>query len=133
LTLRRRMNCHLVPGSNAVLVRLTEQLGEYFAGERTSFAVPIDAPGTAFQESVWNELRLIPSGTTISYAALAAKIGRSKAVRAVARANGDNRLAILIPCHRVVGSDGKLTGYAGGLWRKQRLLDLESVRPVRGE
>ena len=86
------------------------------------------APGTEFQRLVWSRLRAIPSGTTRTYAELAVEIGRPTAVRAVARANGDNRIAILIPCHRVVGSDGKLTGYGGGLWRKQRLLEIEQGR-----
>ena len=81
--------------------------------------------GTPFQLKVWRALRRIPAGRTRSYSELAACIGRPEAVRAVARANGDNRLAIIVPCHRVIGADGKLTGYGGGLWRKQRLLDLE--------
>ena len=83
-------------------------------------------PGTDFQRSVWTELRRIRPGTTRSYGEVAESIGRATAVRAVARANGDNRIAILVPCHRVIGSDGSLTGYGGGLWRKQRLLELEA-------
>jgi len=82
-------------------------------------------PGTPFQKSVWERLARIPSGETVTYGGLARELGRPAATRAVARAVGDNRLAIVVPCHRVVGSDGKLTGYGGGLWRKQRLLDLE--------
>jgi O-6-methylguanine DNA methyltransferase len=89
------------------------------------FTVPIDAPGTPFQERVWAALKRIPHGQTRSYAQIAREIGEAKAVRAVAKANGDNRIAILIPCHRVIGSDGTLTGYGGGLWRKEWLLDLE--------
>ena len=97
----------------------------YFRGDLTEFSVPLLTPGTDFQHLVWSRLRAIPSGTTRSYGGIAAEIGRPTAVRAVARANGDNRIAILIPCHRVIGSDGKLTGYGGGLWRKQRLLEIE--------
>ena len=91
------------------------------------FDVPITTPGTEFQQKVWSELREIPFGITRSYAEQAKRIGQPAAVRAVARANGDNRIAILIPCHRVIGSDGKLTGYGGGLWRKQKLLEIEGV------
>jgi O-6-methylguanine DNA methyltransferase len=82
-------------------------------------------PGTDFQRAVWNALAEIPYGQTRSYADIAESLGRSTAVRAVARANGDNRIAIVIPCHRVIGKDGSLTGYGGSLWRKQRLLELE--------
>jgi AraC family transcriptional regulator of adaptative response/methylated-DNA-[protein]-cysteine methyltransferase len=88
--------------------------------------VPLVAPGTPFEERVWSELRAIPRGETRSYEGLAAALGRPAAARAVGRANGMNRLAIVIPCHRVIGADGSLTGYGGGLWRKQRLLDLEA-------
>jgi AraC family transcriptional regulator of adaptative response/methylated-DNA-[protein]-cysteine methyltransferase len=87
--------------------------------------VPTDVPGTEFQRSVWDRLTEIPYGELSTYEAIARKIGRPTAMRAVGRANGDNRLAIMIPCHRVVRSDGSLCGYGGGLWRKQRLLDLE--------
>ena len=97
----------------------------YFGGALTEFSVPLLTPGTEFQRRVWSRLRAIPSGTTCTYSQVAAEIGHPTAVQAVARANGDNRIAILIPCHRVVGSDGKLTGYGGGLWRKQRLLEIE--------
>jgi len=88
--------------------------------------VVLRTPGTPFQQQVWDELRRIPPGTTLSYAALARALGRASAVRAVARANGDNRIAILIPCHRVIGADGRLRGYGGGVWRKRRLLELEA-------
>ncbi|MBK7876842.1 MAG: methylated-DNA--[protein]-cysteine S-methyltransferase [Planctomycetes bacterium] len=121
-TLRRRMELPIVPGTNAVLDRLARELGEYFAGTRARFDVPLHAPGTPFQEAVWKELRAIPPGATRSYADVARALGRPTATRAVARANGDNRLALLLPCHRVIGSDGALTGYAGGLWRKEWLL-----------
>ncbi len=121
-TLRRRMQLPIVPGTNAMLDRLARELAEYFAGTRTRFEVPLHAPGTPFQERVWKELRAIPPGETRSYADVAKALGRPTATRAVARANGDNRLALLLPCHRVIGSDGALTGYAGGLWRKEWLL-----------
>ena len=107
--------------------RLQPQLETYFAGEPVDFDVPLRAPGTDFQARVWKCLQDIPSGTTRSYMEIASEIGRPTAVRAVARANGDNRIAILIPCHRVIGANGKLTGYGGGLWRKQRLLEIEGL------
>jgi O-6-methylguanine DNA methyltransferase len=112
-------------GDAPVLAELAAQLDEYFGGERTTFDVPIDAPGTPFQERVWAELRRIPTGQTRSYAEVARAVGAPAAARAVARANGMNRVAIVIPCHRVIGTDGALTGYAGGLDRKERLLRLE--------
>ncbi|HEX9659767.1 MAG TPA: methylated-DNA--[protein]-cysteine S-methyltransferase, partial [Rhodothermales bacterium] len=102
------------------------ELGEYFNRARRTFSVELETPGTPFQQSVWMALREIPYGSTISYGELADRLGNPDAVRAVARANGDNRIAILIPCHRVVGKDGRLTGYGGGLWRKRRLIDLET-------
>ena len=107
------------------------QLQEYFDGKRTSFSFPINPKGTEFQRKVWNELLQIPFGTTCSYLELSKKIGDAKAVRAVAAANGKNPLWIAIPCHRVIGSDGSLTGYAGGLWRKKWLLSHEN--PVKQE
>jgi AraC family transcriptional regulator of adaptative response/methylated-DNA-[protein]-cysteine methyltransferase len=123
--LQKRLECVFVPGASEVFDRLAEELESYFNGERTEFSAPLLTPGTAFQQQVWARLRAIPAGTTKSYGDIAKEIGRPTAVRAVARANGDNRIAILIPCHRVIGADGKLTGYAGGLWRKQRLLEVE--------
>lgn len=107
------------------LSTLTTQLADYFAGTRTTFTVPLHIPGTDFQQQVWRMLRDIPCGQVRSYAQQAAAIGRPTATRAVARANGDNRIAIVIPCHRVIGADGTLTGYGGQLWRKQWLLDHE--------
>jgi AraC family transcriptional regulator of adaptative response/methylated-DNA-[protein]-cysteine methyltransferase len=124
--LRRRLGCTFVPGHNSVLEHTGREIDAYFRGELREFTVPLAAPGTDFQRAVWDQLRRIPYGETRSYSDVARAIGRPTAVRAVARANGDNRLAVFIPCHRVVGSDGRLTGYGGGLWRKQRLLDLES-------
>ena len=116
-------------GETPLLAELRAQLREYFRGERTSFDIPIDAPGTPFQERVWAELRRIPIGQTRSYGEMARVVGAPESARAVARANGMNRVAIVIPCHRVIGADGALTGYAGGLDRKERLLRLEGARP----
>jgi AraC family transcriptional regulator of adaptative response/methylated-DNA-[protein]-cysteine methyltransferase len=125
--LRRRLPIAFVPGNHAVIDQIERELEEYFAGQRRSFEVPVADPGTEFQRAVWQRLREIPYGATVSYAEVARDLGCPTGVRAVARANGDNRLAILIPCHRVIGSDGQLTGYGGGLWRKQRLLELERL------
>lgn len=109
------------------LLRVAEaQLREYFAGRRRAFDVPFDAPGSPFQERVWDELRRIPYGTTISYRQLCERVGATPAWRAVGRANGSNRLAIIVPCHRVIASHGGLGGYGGGLAAKRFLLDLEA-------
>lgn len=105
------------------------QLREYFAGERKRFDLPLDPEGTDFQQSVWKALGDIPFGKTISYMDLAKKLGDPKAIRAVAAANGKNPLWVVVPCHRVVGSDGSLTGYAGGIHRKKWLLNHESQNP----
>ena len=113
-------------GESRIVRELRRELTEYFRGERKEFTTPIDARGTPFQMRVWAALRRIPIGTTTSYGRLALSLGQTSAVRAVARANGDNPIAILIPCHRVIGADGSLTGYGGGLWRKKKLLDLEA-------
>jgi methylated-DNA-[protein]-cysteine S-methyltransferase len=102
------------------------QLAGYFAGQRTEFDLPLAPAGTDFQRRVWAALQTIPYGQTWSYAQLAEKIGRASAVRAVGMANGKNPISLVIPCHRVIGSDGSLTGYGGGLDRKRFLLDLES-------
>ena len=107
------------------------QLTEYFAGERTDLDFPLAPAGTPFQLRVWAELRRIPYGQAISYAELARRIGRPTAVRAVGHANGRNPLPVVVPCHRVVGSDGTLTGYAGGLERKRHLLELEAATSRR--
>lgn len=113
-------------GTNHVVDQLRSELDEYFGGRRRDFTVPLLAPGTAFQMRVWDALRGIACGETTTYARLAERIGSPTAIRAVARANGDNRIAILIPCHRVVGSDGTLVGYGGGIARKRQLLRLEA-------
>lgn len=124
--LGRLLACTFERGEDAVFAPLREQLEEFFAGARRDFDLPLHTPGTPFQRAAWEALRRIPSGATRSYADQAAAIGRPAAVRAVARANGDNRIAIIIPCHRVIGSDGSLTGYGGGLWRKKELLEREA-------
>jgi len=118
----------LGPGTSEILAQLETELDQYFAGERKEFCVPTTFPGTEFQQAAWSALLAIPYGITRSYSEQALAIGRPKAVRAVAKANGDNRIAIVVPCHRVVGADGSLTGYAGLLWRKQALLELEGGR-----
>lgn len=104
---------------------LREQIGEYFAGERREFDLPLAPQGTEFERAVWKELSAIPWGSTTSYAEIARRLGKPGAVRAVGRANGKNPIPIIIPCHRVIGSDGSLTGYSGGLDRKRALLELE--------
>ena len=102
------------------------QLQDYFDGKRTTFTFPLNPSGTDFQKKVWNELLHIPFGKTCSYLELSKKLGDVKAIRAVASANGKNPLWIVVPCHRVIGTDGSLTGYAGGLWRKKWLLEHEN-------
>ena len=106
------------------------ELREYFAGKRRDFTLPLQPRGTAFQQRVWEELQRIPYGATISYRELAIRVGNPAATRAVARANATNPLPIVVPCHRVIGADGTLTGYGGGLDRKRFLLDLEGTRPL---
>lgn len=113
-----------------VLEAAVDQLEAYFAGELKDFDLPLAAAGTAFQQRVWTELVRIPYGATCSYMDVAERIGDRKAVRAVGLANGRNPIAIVVPCHRVIGANGKLTGYAGGLWRKERLLSLERGEPA---
>jgi len=115
----------------AVLMRAQTQLSEYFAGQRTVFDLPLDFHGTPFQQSVWQALLTIPFGQTRSYAQIAAQIGRPAAARAVGAANGRNPISIIAPCHRVIGANGRLTGFAGGLAAKQRLLELENAQPAR--
>lgn len=127
--LSRKLACAFVPGSTDLSRMMERELAEYFAGQRRVFETPLSTPGTDFQQRVWAALREIPYGTVRSYGEQARAIGEPKAVRAVARANGDNRIAIVIPCHRVIGADGTLTGYGGGLSRKRWLLEHEGWRP----
>lgn len=126
--LTQRMGRVFLPGDHPLMEQVRQELEAYFNGSLRTFSVPVISPGTVFQESVWQALREIPYGETRSYADVAARIGHDDAVRAVGRANGDNRIAIIIPCHRVVGADGELTGYGGGLWRKEYLLAMEQAQ-----
>lgn len=112
--------------SSTLTNNVKQQLNEYFDGTRSYFNLPLSQEGTAFQQLVWEMLLQVPFGETISYQQLAIKMGDAKTIRAVANANSKNRLALVVPCHRIIGSDGSLTGYAWGLKRKQLLLDLET-------
>ena len=123
---RVRLGDMIEDPDNAILIETERQLGAYFAGTLTAFTVPLDFAGTDFQKSVWHALLTIPFGETRSYAEIARQIGRPSAVRAVGAANGRNPISIIAPCHRVIGSNGALTGFAGGLAAKERLLGLES-------
>ena len=121
----KRLNAVVLPGVNDHLIQVEAELKEYFDGARKEFTVPLHTPGTAFQQEVWKALRQIPFGQTCSYKQQAIRMGNLKAVRAIASANGHNRISIIIPCHRVIGENGNLTGYGGGLPRKKWLLDFE--------
>ena len=123
--LKTHFNCAVVPGQNTYLEKLDKELKRYFQGELKDFSVPLVMAGSEFQCDAWECLRRIPYGETRSYADQAQAIGRPGAQRAVGRANGDNRLTVLIPCHRVIRSDGTISGYGGGVWRKRFLLELE--------
>lgn len=125
--LERVLNAHTVEGTSSATENAARQLDEYFAGLRTEFDVPLLFAGTDFQKTVWNALLGIPYGKTVSYKELARKIAMPDAVRAVANANGANSISIFAPCHRVIGSDGSLTGYGGGLDKKLFLLALEGA------
>ncbi len=120
-------DANIIQGENPHFETLEKELSEYFDGNLKDFKVLLSLVGTEFQKNVWEVLRKIPYGTTRSYAQQAEILGTPKAVRAVANANGMNKISILIPCHRVIGSDGTLTGYGGGIWRKQKLLELEKA------
>jgi methylated-DNA-[protein]-cysteine S-methyltransferase len=125
---RVRLGDMVASNTDAILMQTEMQLAEYFAGKRQDFSVALDMRGTAFQQQVWEQLLAIPFGATKSYGQLAKQIGKPEAVRAVGAANGRNPISILVPCHRVIGSSGKLTGFAGGLDVKARLLELEAGR-----
>jgi methylated-DNA-[protein]-cysteine S-methyltransferase len=118
---------HVAPGDSAILDHAVVELTEYFAGDRQTFTLPLDPAGTEFQKAVWASLSRIPSGSTSSYTEQAASIGKPSSVRAVASANGRNPLAVIVPCHRVIGADGSLTGFAWGLDAKRWLLRHEGV------
>lgn len=113
------------PGVSDIIHHCTEQLIEFFAGRRKNFDIPVYQDGTTFQQAVWNKLLEIPYGKTISYRDLAQRMGDPKVIRAAANTNGRNKIAIIVPCHRVIGTDKSLTGYSGGLWRKKWLLQHE--------
>lgn len=124
---RVRLGDMIEQPDHPVLAETRRQLEEYFAGKRTRFDLPLDFRGTAFQKSVWAALLTIPAGETRSYTEIAAQVGRPTATRAVGAANGKNPISIVAPCHRVIGSDGSLTGFAGGLEGKRYLLELEQA------
>jgi AraC family transcriptional regulator of adaptative response/methylated-DNA-[protein]-cysteine methyltransferase len=131
--IRRRFPVPIIPGDNDHLKQLRTELNEYFAGQRREFTVPLLYPGTAFERKVWGQLLQIPCGDTRSYQDIARVLDQPGASRAVGRANGMNRIAILIPCHRVVNQNGELGGYGGGLWRKRILLELERTGKLVGQ
>lgn len=124
-SLSKMLNADIIQADNSHFKLLKQQINEYFEGKRKVFSIPLFMPGTEFQKQVWNELVQIPYGVTRSYKTQAIAVGKPNAVRAVGRANGMNRISIIVPCHRVIGEDGNLTGYGGGLWRKKWLLDFE--------
>ena len=126
-SLQRRFDAVVVPGANPHLDLIATELAAYFAGTLKVFTTPLDLRGSDFQLRTWNALRAIPWGETVSYGQLAETLGQPGSARAVGRANGDNRLAIVVPCHRVIRSDGQLSGYGGGLWRKRWLLRHEQA------
>lgn len=126
--IQRGLQAEYAEGVSTVIEEAKGQLNAYFAGERTTFDLPLRMVGTDFQQRVWKALLAVPYGTTLSYAALTVKVAEPTAIRAVASANGANALSIIVPCHRIIGSNGELTGYAGGLEVKRRLLKLEGKR-----
>ena len=125
--IQRLFNAHIISGQNCHTQQAEKEITEYFTGSRRTFDVPLDTAGTAFQCSVWQHLRSIGYGETRSYQAMAEEMGKPTAVRAVANANGANRIAIMIPCHRIIGKDGSMTGYGGGIERKEWLLKHEQA------
>ncbi|MCM1518513.1 MAG: methylated-DNA--[protein]-cysteine S-methyltransferase [Pseudoflavonifractor sp.] len=125
--LRRRLGAGFAEGTSPVIEKAVEQLDEYFSGLRQQFDIPLLFAGTRFQESVWQAMLDIPYGHTVSYLSLATRLGNPRGVRAVAGAVGANSMSILVPCHRVIGRDNSLTGYAGGLDTKRLLLNLEGA------
>ena len=129
--LKKLLNAEYMEGTSDIIEKAAAELDEYFRGERMDFDIPLLLAGSDFQKRVWQPLPSIPYGQTVSYGELAAAIGAPKSVRAVANANGANAISIILPCHRVIGSDGRLTGYGGGLRAKQYLLDLECTECTR--
>lgn len=126
VNLENNLKGKIIPGSNAHLMNLQLQITQYFENKLKKFNLPLVLVGTEFQKSVWEALLLIPFGKTETYLSLTKRLGNVKAIRAVAAANAANKMAIIVPCHRIIGSDGALVGYAGGLWRKDWLLNHES-------
>ena len=124
--LKKLLNAGIVEGGHYIIDIVKKQIEEYFNGTRKEFDIQLNFPGTYFQKNVWAALRKIPYGKTWSYKDLAMLVGNMDSVRAVGKANGENRIAIIIPCHRIIGANGDLVGYGGGLWRKHYLLEFES-------
>lgn len=124
--LQRLLVCPIVPGENTHTRQTVAEMSEYFSGARQQFSVPLHLPGSDFQQAVWRGLLEIPYGATSTYKAQSEMLGRPLAIRAIAAANGQNRVSIVVPCHRVIGSDGTLVGYGGGLERKRWLLEHEA-------
>ena len=129
--LEKRLNAELYPGKSEYFEPLANQIDEYFSGNRTEFDISLITPGTPFQQQVWKAIEDVPFGKIRTYKQQSIQIGNPKAVRAVGSANGDNRIAIIIPCHRIVGNNGALVGYGGGLWRKRFLLELENPNQTK--
>ncbi len=125
-SLSQTFDADIRSGENALLAQARQQLTDYFSGTRRHFDLPLRQPGTPFQSRVWQALTEIPYGATCSYGDIARNIGQPQAMRAVGMANGRNHIPIIVPCHRVVNSDGSLGGFSSGLWRKQKLLELEA-------
>jgi O-6-methylguanine DNA methyltransferase len=129
--LERKLNAHIIPGSSNALEQFSQEFTDYLAGKNFDFRVPLHYEGTEFERRVWQALQDVQLGETCSYGDLARAIGEPTAFRAVAQANNANRIPVVIPCHRCIGSDGSLTGFGGGLWRKKWLLPHEGdMRPV---
>ena len=126
--IKKALNANFVPGESSIIDLTKTQLTQFFAQERSQFEVPLLLAGSEFQKSVWQALIEIPYGKTMSYLALSKKLSNEKAIRAVASANGANAISILVPCHRIIGSNGELVGYAGGLNAKKKLLQLEGAQ-----
>jgi methylated-DNA-[protein]-cysteine S-methyltransferase len=131
--IQKGLESQYIEDETLAIIETKKQLNEFFKSDRKSFEIPLLLVGTDFQKSVWNELIKIPFGKTISYLELSQKLGDVKAIRAVASANGANAISIIIPCHRIIGSDGKMIGYAGGLNVKKKLLQLEGSIPIQGQ
>ena len=128
--IKKQLKSQFVEEKSSIIREAKLQLNQYFKGDRTEFNIPLLLAGTEFQKKVWNALRQIPYGKTMTYSKLSAKLGDLTAIRAIASANGANALAIIIPCHRIIGSDGDMVGYAGGVDAKMKLLKLENALPA---